>query len=304
MGKARNVRPRVDTPAADDQVIALKEFYRDQPGRWQARPKATIVVMSFNNAHLVHKLAKRLLAVEPDALIVCDDGSNDGSAERWREHLVGPNHYLIQSNDLHEIRAVSQAMGYLDTEYICVYQDDAIPSDDDWYARGLDIMDRWPGMGILGGWMTWGVFDKRRRYCMGDHTRAANMRVKSGIRPLAHKCPRTGHALEFCEVTPVGPLWIRTAMLKQTGGFNHELSAVGESGVHWDTDLCIRAWDSQWAVACYDGAMVQSRKGGTMRWGLDALKRNDQANTQRIIDRYSWSHDARGLNVNFHNGLL
>lgn len=282
-------RPKVDAPRTVAQIKELKRFYRRQPGEHNPTPRVALIVgVSFNNVDKVDELADHLLSVEPDALIVCDDGSADGSAEKWREHLVGPNHYLLQSNDLHEIRAVTQAIQYIRSDYVCLYQDDAIPNNRGWYRRGLEIMDIHLGLGILGGWMTWGHFDQRRRFCMGVGSRRGNNRIKkSRVRPLDYICPVTEHQLEFCEVSPVGPFWMRRSMIETIGSFRMDFSKVGESGVHWDTDLCLRAWRKGWRVATYDGGMIQSEAGGTMLWGHTALKANDVANLQTLTDLYN-----------------
>jgi hypothetical protein len=71
-------------------------------------------------------------------LIVCEDGSLDGSHEKWMSYLDRPNDFLIHSNDLHEIRILDRAIRFARSDIICLVQDDdLIPRETDWLEAAL-----------------------------------------------------------------------------------------------------------------------------------------------------------------------
>jgi hypothetical protein len=48
-----------------------------------------------------------------------DDGSVDGSTERWLQFLDRPNDFLIPCNDIHEIRVTDRAIRWSRSEIVC-----------------------------------------------------------------------------------------------------------------------------------------------------------------------------------------
>ena len=54
------------------------------------RPRVAFVVLSFNRAANIDQIASGLRRIDDHELIVCDDGSLDGSREKWLSHLVQP----------------------------------------------------------------------------------------------------------------------------------------------------------------------------------------------------------------------
>src|SRR5919108_5073115 len=86
------------------RVKAGKQRRRASPAQYQDYPRLAFIVQSFNRVSNIDQLARGLRALGDHELIVCEDGSLDGSAEKWLAYLGRPKDFLIRSNDVHEIR--------------------------------------------------------------------------------------------------------------------------------------------------------------------------------------------------------
>ena len=107
------------------------------------RPQLAFIVHSFNRISNLEQIFRGLRSLGPHELIVCDDGSVDGSHQRWLELLNRPNDFLIHSNDLHEIRATDRAIRYARSEIVCLVQDDdLIPAEASWLDAVLSRVRR------------------------------------------------------------------------------------------------------------------------------------------------------------------
>ena len=98
-------------PGIVEIVKAQKAQRRTAPLQYVERPQLAFIVHSFNRISNLEQIFRGLRWAGPHELIVCDDGSVDGSHQRWLELLSRPNDFLIHSNDLHEIRAMTEPSG-------------------------------------------------------------------------------------------------------------------------------------------------------------------------------------------------
>ena len=116
------------------------------------RPRIAFVVLSFNRAANIDQLISGLRRIGGHELIVCDDGSLDGSREKWLSHLVQPNDFLILSNDLHKVRMFDRGIRFASAEIICLGQDDdIIPRETGWLDCVLEEFKKHPNLTIIGG---------------------------------------------------------------------------------------------------------------------------------------------------------
>jgi hypothetical protein len=131
---------RAVDPAVVASVKASKTRRRDSGVRYHEHPRVAFVVHSFNRVSNVDHLAGRLAELGDHEVIICEDGSLDGSHERWMSYLQRPNDFLIHSNDLHEIRILDRAIRFTPAEIVCVVQDDdRIPCGTDWLDDALAL---------------------------------------------------------------------------------------------------------------------------------------------------------------------
>ena len=210
-------------------------------------------------------------------LIVCEDGSLDGSRESWASYLDPPNDFLIHSNDLHEIRILDRAIRFARAEIVCLVQDDdLIPPDTAWLERALLSFSDNPRLAILGGFMGFESFD-----------------------PDPAKAKRIWGADEFRFVhhVNVGPYFIRRQSYEALGGWDYSFSEVGEPGICFDNELCLRAWMNDYQVGYsfvpFKGpAGHYAKDGGTVLFSNDVRVRNSVRNSDTIFKRYG-PHAAR-----------
>ncbi len=210
-------------------------------------------------------------------LIVCEDGSLDGSRESWTSYLDRPNDFLIQSNDLHEIRILDRAIRFARAEIVCLVQDDdLIPRETAWLERALRSFSDNPRLAILGGFMGFESFDpdpaKARRIWGADEFR-------------------------FVHHVNIGPYFIRRQSYEALGGWDYSFSDVGEPGICFDDELCLRAWMNGYQVGYsfvpFKGpAGHYAADGGTVLFSNDVRVRNSVRNSDTIFKTYG-PHAAR-----------
>jgi len=235
------------------------------------------IVHSFNRVGNIGQIASGLRRVADHELIVCDDGSLDGSRQKWESLLVRPNDFLILSNDLHEIRILDRAIRMASSEVVCLVQDDdQIPIKlQDWLEPALLAFQRHPNLVILGGFMGFNEFH---------------------VSPIEARDSAIWGETEFRFVTHVniGPYFIRRQAYLAMGGWDRNLSAPGEPGIGFDSELCLRAWISGYEVGYrfvpFKGPPKHySLDGGTMLFGKEVRFHNQWRNHRLIAEQYRHS---------------
>src|SRR5215217_4431984 len=222
---------RVMTALDREMVERVKEDKRrrrSSAGVYQDRPRLAFIVHSFNRIANIEQLIGGLRGLGEHELIVCEDGSLDGSHEKWMSYLDRPNDFLIHSNDLHEIRILDRAIRFARSDIVCLVQDDdLIPRETGWLEAALGDFTDHPGLAILGGFQGYGSFDpdpaKAKRIWGGDRFR-------------------------FVHHVNIGPYFIRRRHYELLGGWEYSFSGVGEPGICADNELCLRAWMNAYQV--------------------------------------------------------
>lgn len=254
-------------------------------------PRVSIIVQSFNQVRNIAVLEPRLRATCAEELIVCEDGSLDGSHKEWMRRLVGRNDFLLHSNDIHEIRSYGRAIAYSRGEIVCLMQDDdQPPKDGRWLTDALDLFAAYPALAVLGGWCG---FDE----WFAVEYNAPWLPPGAGTIPLADA--HTGRPLVFVENVNIGPYLLRREVFDELGGFDLRFSPPGEPGITFEAEFCYRAWRHGYQVALTDipvkletGAQGYIFAGGTTLWANDARDRNERANKALIEQLYEHSLPA------------
>ena len=249
-------------------------------------PRVSIVVQSFNQVRNIAVLEPRLRATCAEEIIVCEDGSIDGSHEEWMRRLIRPNDFLLHSNDIHEIRSYTRAIAYSRGEIVCLMQDDdQPPKDGRWLAEAVELFATYPELAVLGGWCG---FDE----WFEVEYNAPWLPPEEGAIPFSDA--RTSRPLVFVENVNIGPYLIRRSVFEELGGFDLRFSPPGEPGITFEAEYCYRAWQHGYQVALTDipvkletGTVGYIFPGGTTMWGNEARERNERANKQLIEDLYA-----------------
>ena len=234
-------------------------------------PSLTFLVHAFNRRDNVDQLAQGLKRAGGHEIVVCDDGSSDGSRALWRSWLTEPGEVLVFSNDLHEIRILDRAIRCASGDIVCLVQDDdQIPPGAAWLDEVLGHFRCHPDLVIVGGFMGF-----------------------QGFAPDPSKVTRFWDyaPFRFVDHVNIGPYFVRRSAYEALGGWDHSFSAVGEPGICFDNELCLRAWLHGFTVGYrfvpFKGAPgVYARDGGTVLFSATARRRNQLRNEQAIFARY------------------
>jgi glycosyltransferase involved in cell wall biosynthesis len=258
-------------PEMIERVKADKRRRRSSAVKYQDRPGLAFIVQSFNRVSNIGQLIEGLRGMGQHELIVCEDGSLDGSREKWTTYLDRPNDFLIHSNDLHEIRILDRAIRFARADIVCLVQDDdLIPRKTDWLESALGQFSDNPRLAILGGFMGFESFDpdpaKAKRIWGGDEFR-------------------------FVHHVNIGPYFIRRQSYEALGGWEYSFSEVGEPGIGFDNELCLRAWMNNYQVGYsfvpFKGPSGHyAADGGTVLFSDDLRVRNSVRNSDTIFEVY------------------
>jgi glycosyltransferase involved in cell wall biosynthesis len=254
-----------------EQVKAYKARRRASPAQYRDRPRLAFIVHSFNRIANIDQLISGLRNLGDHELIVCEDGSLDGSHEKWRSLLDRPNDFLIHSNDLHEIRVLDRAIRFARSDIVCLVQDDdRIPREAAWLDSALERFAQLPDLAILGGFMAFESFDP-------DPAKARQIWGGSRFRFVHH--------------VNIGPYFIRREPYEKLGGWDHSFSNVSEPGIGFDNELCLRAWVTGYQVGYsfvpFKGpAGHYPADGGTVLFSGEARVKNSERNAASVWQLY------------------
>jgi hypothetical protein len=238
---------------------------------------------------------------------VCEDGSIDGSHQKWMGHLHRPNDFLIHSNDLHEIRTTDRAISLSRGEFVCLIQDDdRLPPDDRWIHRALNLFDTYPSLGCLGGYMG-------SRECWLDE-RIQTFKISDGKlvyhNPIPTKDPLSGSPFMFVENVNIGPYFMRKNAFRSVGGWDFSFSDVGKPGMGYDHEMGYRMWSRGFQVGLYYAPLYNSEfnelagEGGTYLWGLKDRERAQKTYPEKIRQMYEGEYSVIRKRVDEANAQL
>lgn len=222
-----------------DKIKERKQYLSNLGYSYNESPKLSIIVTSFNQKQNIKKLIESLRKIkEIDEIIVCEDGSIDGSLEEWDKWLERPNDILLRLNDVHEIRSTDRAIRMTRSEICCIIQDDDVIDHDSWAKEALELFDKDENLGVLGG-------------MYGYHNLFEEMVVQWSGRKRNRPSPNSSNKFSYVEQVNIGPYFIRKKHFDEVGGWDFNLSKPGEMGMGFDHELCYRMWVNGFNVGHY-----------------------------------------------------
>lgn len=250
----------------------------------------SLVIQSFNHRGNIATIVERLRQTEAQELIVCEDGSVDGSDRAWREALDRPNEFVILSNDLHEIRTYNRAISYARGEFVAVMQDDDLPpADPGWVSDAIALLRAHAKLGMVGCWGGWAhAYGDPDRVILTHVGPPMNVPAREAVNPIKLCDPHTGIPFTFVEAVCIGPVFFRRSVFEELGGFDTGLSSPGESGVWLDYELCVRAWLAGYEVGYYEALPFTRHVGGqgTFMFAPESRIVNHERNRAIVDERY------------------
>lgn len=277
------------------------------PFAYTDAPSLSILIQSFNHGKNIRSIMERLRLTCADEIIVCEDGSVDGSEVEWRKYLTRPNDFLIQTNDLHEIRTYNRAANLAAGEFICAMQDDDIPpKDPSWASDALALFQKYPRLAVVGPWHGWAVdFDDPQYPILARFGAPPDPGY-----PLP-EIPFWDDMIEkpfmFVESVGIGPMFFRRSAFRELGQFDLRFSSAGEAGIWLDYDFCVRAWLAGYQVGVYSSAAFERNVGGqgTMIYSSDSRSANYLKNRDYVYSTYvNKIAPIRKTIANLNKGLI
>mmetsp|Transcript_8231 Transcript_8231/g.28967 ORF Transcript_8231/g.28967 Transcript_8231/m.28967 type:complete len:311 (+) Transcript_8231:195-1127(+) len=195
--------------------------------------------LGFNHKSNVEPIARHLHN-EPGitTVVVAEDGSTDGSLEAWKSVLRGKDR-IMQSNDVHEIRAYNGAAKVAQASILCFLQDDDVPDSPGWAAEVSQLFrdHRFQRLAVISG-LAAEVCQVEIGEQDVDHPAA--MKNTKKARPIPYET-QSGVPFMFATEAWLAPLCVRKDAWEKIGGFDETLTLPGEPGIGLDIHLSLRA---------------------------------------------------------------
>ncbi|MBU2103121.1 MAG: glycosyltransferase, partial [Candidatus Omnitrophica bacterium] len=216
------------------KVLQYKERRKQKGYAYNEHPLISFIVQSFNHRETVERIVRALRFAGEHEIIVCEDGSIDGSFQQWIKYLDRPNDFLIHSNDIHELRSGDRAARMARGEFICLLQDDSVPPENDaWVRQAIELFREFPDLVALGGRAGCQYYKESPKIYQPNHI------TKGGI------------PFMFASWTLVDPMFLRKKEFFEIGGLNLNYSPAGKPAIEYDLDLSLRAWVAGFKVGFY-----------------------------------------------------
>jgi GT2 family glycosyltransferase len=288
--------------------VKKRKLERSQrPFAYTDAPSLSILIQSFNHGINIRSIMEGLRLTCADEIIVCEDGSVDGSEIEWRKHLIRPNDFLIQSNDLHEIRTYNRAANLAAGEFICTMQDDDIPpKDPSWASDAIALFRKYPRLAVVGPWHGWAVDFYDPQYPVLARFGAPPY-PGAPFPEIPFWDDVIGKPFMFVESVGIGPMFFRRSVFQELGKFDLRFSGVGEAGIWLDYDFCLRAWLAGHQVGVYSSAAFERNVGGqgTMIYSGNSRSANYLKNREYVYGAYRGKiASVREIIGNLNKGLI
>lgn len=250
-------------------------------------PRVCAVVQSFNHARNIAAISKALVENPSiDEVVICEDGSTDDSLDLWVAHLRGLKHFVVVSNNLHEVRCYNRAMRMSSADFFVLLQDDDLPGalavtdvkaagdpaalqdkpgeelpKRNWVKDGLELMDADPSLGLLSGFIGQLWDETGKGYEFGEQQSDHGGLRPGPTRRIPFVSRQTRRPFMYVESAWIAPLLIRSTVLRRVGGLDVDVFEVGQPGMWQDILLSYATWAAGWRVGVYD-AMFERGVGG------------------------------------------
>lgn len=279
-------------------------------------PRVSFVVQWFNQREHVDRVAPRLPDGPAYETVVCEDGSVDGSLAAWDERLTRRNDFLVRSNDLHEVRAYTRAIGLSRGEFVCLLQDDDVPPDDtSWIDATVDLFERYPDLGVVCGQSGWGLQDLVPDYRFeppvegGHEVTDRWLREGGGVKDehpeeVPTSDPETGRPFVFVPCISVGPVVVRRSVYDALGGFDLDFSEPGKPGMGFEVDFGLRCWRAGYRVAFTPMGFDRGDVGGTLMFAPEERDRAKADAWERLRAKHRDAFDLVSKRVHAANAQL
>lgn len=228
------------------------------------QPRMTAIIQSFNHVGNVRNISSSLKASSVvEEIVICEDGSTDGSIHEWKQNLPGQQHFIIRSNNLHELRSYNRAMRMSGGDVVCLMQDDdLLPLSDEWLQNAMKLFESKPELGLLGGYIGQ-LWDPQtgKGYEYGEQRSTHGGLRQGNTDKIQYVDESTGVPFMYAECVWIAPVFVRRSLLEKAGGLDLSIAKRGEPGVWQDCVFSYEAWVNGYTVGVF-GAEFGRGVGG------------------------------------------
>ncbi len=137
------------------RVLAHKAYIESSSKMFIKYPDVLIVFQIFNKRSNCKKLLKPFLEAKFKNIVAFSDGCIDNSANELHSLLPGPNHIVIQANDVHEIKNYRMSLGIAKNfgcKFVLLLQDDDLYQQNisEWIEKSCLLIEK-NNVSIVGG---------------------------------------------------------------------------------------------------------------------------------------------------------
>lgn len=228
------------------------------------QPRLSAIVQSFNHHANIPNISRALKGSSfVEEIVISEDGSTDGSLHDWHAALPDSSHFIIRSNNLHELRSYNRAMRMAAGDFVVLLQDDdLLPISDEWIANAVKLFEALPDLGVLGGYIGQ-LWDHATGlgFEFGEQ-RSTHGGLRSGnTKPLQYIEPTTGLPFMYVECAWIAPLFVRRSLLRKAGGLELTIAKRGEPGVWQDCVFSYEAWVNGYTVGAFSARFERGAGG-------------------------------------------
>lgn len=239
------------------------------------QPQLTSIVQSFNHRSNIANISSSLKAAPSvEEIIICEDGSTDGSLDEWHRVLPEPNHFIIRSNNLHELRSYNRAMRMSAGDIVLLLQDDdLLPQSDEWLKNAMRLFESKPDLGLLGGYIgqLWNP-DTGKGYEFGEQVSTHGGVRRGNTHRIQYIDPETQLPFMYAECVWIAPVFVRRSLIRKAGGLELTIAKIGEPGVWQDCVYSYEAWVNGFTVGVYDASFERGVGGHGSATSAEKLK--------------------------------
>lgn len=262
-----------------------------------SQPRLTAIIQSFNHKSNIANISTALKqSSHVEEIVICEDGSSDGSLAEWSEALPDRSHFIIRSNNLHELRSYNRAMRLSAGDVVLLLQDDdLLPLDDDWIQAALAHFESKPDLGVLGGYIgqLWDP-ESGTGHEYGEQVSTHGGLRKGNTEPIQYVDPETGSPFMYVECVWIAPIFARRSLLQRVGGLELTLAKRGEPGVWQDCIFSYEAWVSGFKVGVMNAPFERGVGGHGSATSSEKIKQR-QLVWERAVAYANRKYDRRRI---------
>jgi GT2 family glycosyltransferase len=260
-----------------------------------ARPRCAVVIPTFNGAHLLGACLESLFAHPPKscelAVVVVDDGSGDGTADRFADYDERVTLIAREANGGFAVTCNQGAEASADAEFLVFLNNDTVPLPG-WLDALVEDADAHPDAGAVGARLLYPDGTVQHAGIAIGQDRWPH-HLYAGL-PGEHKAVTRSRPVV---AATAAALLVRQSVFEQLGGFDTDFVNGYE-----DVDFCLRMGETGHTVR-YCARSVLYHLESVTRWA-DDRSRHVEDNSRVFAERWRGKVEPDDFQHYLADGLI